>query len=70
MVEWFAVLALGMHVIGVLLFMGGIAWAVRELAVSLVPLESENAYLNFVSDRRRATSPTNERDKLRVAESA
>ncbi len=47
--ETFGILALVMDVAGLLLFMAGIGWAVRELTLSLTPLEEESAYLDVLT---------------------
>jgi hypothetical protein len=44
--------ALGMEVLGTLLFLAGLGWAVREMSLSIVPLEEESAYLEAVTARR------------------
>lgn len=44
--------ALGTEVLGTLLFLTGLGWAVREMLLSIVPLEEESAYLESLTARR------------------
>jgi len=60
--------ALGMGVLGVSLFVAGLGWAMRELTLSLTPLEEENAYLEIVKAHKKAKSQGGNR--LKVADSA
>lgn len=66
--EWIGTAALGMGVLGVVLFVTGLLWAKRELALSLEPLEAEKEHLKIVTDlylkKSRGAKP------LKVAESA
>ena len=50
------VVALGMHVVGLCLFLAGIGLAIRELTLSLVPLEEENAFLEVLTIQHLARS--------------
>lgn len=63
----FSVIALGMHFIGLLLFLSGIGWAIRELTLSITPLDEENAYLESVTANHMSKLHGK---KLRIAESA
>lgn len=47
--ERFSTAAVGMHFVGLLLFLAGISWAVRELTLSITPVDEENAYLETVT---------------------
>ena len=51
---WFGVAAVGTGVLGIALFLSGIGLAMRELSLSLAPLEEENAYLEVVKSDRLA----------------
>ena len=62
-----SMIALGMHFIGLLLFLSGIGWAIRELTLSLTPLDEENAYLESVTANHMAKLNVK---KLKLAESA
>lgn len=66
--ESVGVVALGMHVLGVSLFLAGIGWAVRELTLSLTPLEEESAYLDALTAQHKARPQSGQ--KVRVAKSA
>jgi hypothetical protein len=57
-------LAIGIYVLGVLLFIAGIGWAIRELALSLIPLEEESACLNLLTAQHQAKSQVETRPKL------
>jgi hypothetical protein len=59
--------ALAMHVTGLLLFAAGIGWAIRELTLSLIPLEEENAYLGVFTTQRQTPFDT---PRSRAAKSA
>lgn len=48
--------ALGMEALGTLLFLSGLGWAVREMLLSIDPLEEESAYLDAVCKHRLATA--------------
>lgn len=52
--ESLGVVALGIHVLGLCLFFVGVGWAMRELTLSLTPLEEESAYLETLTNRRLA----------------
>lgn len=54
--DWLGTAALGMGIIGIGLFLGGLIWAMRELSLSLSPLEQENAHLNVVTAHYLAKS--------------
>jgi hypothetical protein len=43
-----------MHVLGLCLFLAGIGWAIRELTLSLMPLEEENTFLETLTARHLA----------------
>jgi hypothetical protein len=60
--------ALGTGLLGVCLFLVGLGWAMRELGLSLSPLEEESDYLEIVMAHARAKSHGGKR--LKVAESA
>lgn len=63
----FSMIALGMHFIGLSLFLSGIGWAIRELTLSITPLDEENAYLESVTANHMARLHGK---KLKIAESA
>lgn len=48
--EWMGTAALGMAIAGVSLFIIGLAWAMRELGLSLEPLEAEKRHLKIVTE--------------------
>jgi hypothetical protein len=60
--------ALGMHVVGVILFIAGIGWAIRELTMSLTPLEEESACLEVLTTHYKARPGS--RKTFRVAKRA
>ena len=60
--------AIVMGAIGNILFLTGLGWAMRELMLSLSPLEEESSYLNVVSDHYSKTPSVEKR--LTIAESA
>ena len=66
--EWFGMVALGMDFLGLCFFLVGLGWAVRELTLSLTPLEEETAYLQVLTAHHLAKSQ--ERKGLKVAKSA
>lgn len=66
--EGVGMVALGMGVLGVSLFLVGLGWAMRELTLSLTPLEEESAYLEVLTAHHLAKSPSGKR--LTIAESA
>lgn len=41
----FGAVAVAMHLVGLLLFVSGIAWAMRELRMSISPLDEEHAFI-------------------------
>jgi len=43
--EDFSVVALTMHIIGLLLFVAGVCWAIGELALSISPVDEQSTYL-------------------------
>jgi hypothetical protein len=57
-------LAFGVYVLGVLLFIAGICWAIRELALSLIPLEEESACLDLLTAQHQAKSEGEKNLKL------
>lgn len=65
---WFGTIALGTGLVGITLFLSGIGLAMRELSLSLIPLEEENAYLEVVKSHRLAK--LNTAKALKIAESA
>lgn len=65
---WAGAVALGMHVLGLGLFLAGVGWAIRELTLSLTPLEEESAYLEILTVRHLAKSQGVQ--KVKVAKSA
>lgn len=54
--ETVGVIALATHLIGLVLFAGGIGWALRELVLSLSPLEEESNFLASLTIQRQAQS--------------
>jgi len=54
--EWSGVVAIVMHILGLFLFLAGIVCAIRELTLSLTPLEEESEYLEIVTAHRLAKS--------------
>jgi len=66
----FSAVALGMHFVGLLLFLAEIGWAIRELALSITPLDEENAYLETVSANHLAKCRSGKSQPYRIAESA
>lgn len=48
--DWIATAALGMWILGVLLFIVGLSWAMWELSLSLEPLEAEKQHLKVVTE--------------------
>lgn len=51
--ERIGIAAFAMHALGILLFLTGAGWAIRELSISLIPLEEESAYLEILTSRQR-----------------
>ena len=47
--EWIGMVALGTDILGIALFLVGLGWAMRELTLSLIPLEEESAYLEVLT---------------------
>ena len=66
--EWVSMAAFGMGMVGVTLFLVGLAWAMRELSLSLTPLEEESEHLKVVTAHYLAKSRMGR--KLKIAESA
>jgi hypothetical protein len=66
--EWFGAAALGMGILGIFLFVVGLACAMWELSHSLEPLEAEKEHLKVVTAIYLAKS--RRAKKLQVAESA
>ena len=66
--KWVGMVALGMGLLGVCLFLVGLGWAMRELGLSLSPLEEESDYLEIVMAHKKAKPQGGKR--LKVAESA
>lgn len=52
--EGVGIIALGTGVLGVFLFLAGLGWAMKELTLSLTPLEEETAYLDALATHRSA----------------
>ncbi len=52
--EGVGVVALGTGVLGVALFLAGLGWAMKELTLSLSPLEEETAYLDALATHQSA----------------
>lgn len=66
--EWIGMVALGMGFLGLSLFLAGLGWAMRELTLSLTPLEEENTYLEVLTANQLAKSAGENR--LKVAKRA
>lgn len=66
--QWVGMVALGMGVLGMFLFLVGLGWAMWELRLSLTPLEEESAYLKALTALHLAKSQGGKR--LRIAERA
>ena len=66
--EWIGMVALGMGFLGISLFLVGLGWAIRELTLSLTPLEEETAYLEVLTAHYMAKSQGGH--KLKIADSA
>ena len=66
----FNVVALAMHFLGLSLFLAGIGWAIRELTLSITPLDEENAYLQTVTVDHLAKLHVSKEKKYKIAESA
>ena len=62
--EWIGMVALGMGFLGVSLFLVGLGWAMRELTLSLAPLEEESAYLEVLTAHHLAKSQDEKRLKI------
>jgi hypothetical protein len=60
--------AIVMHVLGLSLFLVGVVWAIRELTLSLTPLEEESSYLETLTVHHLAKAQSGKR--LRMAKSA
>lgn len=63
---WVGVVAVGTGVLGVVLFLAGLGWAMRELTLTLSPLEEETAYLDALTAHRSAQARGGRR--LKIAE--
>lgn len=66
--ESVGMVALGMGFLGLSLFLVGLMWAMRELAISLTPLEEETAYLQVLTAHHLAKWQSGK--GLKVAKSA
>jgi len=66
--EWAGIVALGTGFLGLSLFLAGLGWAMRELGLSLTPLEEESAYLKVLTAHHVAKSQYGK--GLKLAESA
>lgn len=64
--EGVGVVALGTGLLGVALFLAGIGWAMKELTLSLTPLEEETAYLDALATHHSAKARGGRR--LKIAE--
>ena len=62
--ESVGMIALGMHVLGLLLFFAGICWAIWELRLSLTPLDEERAYLEIWTAHQVAMSKRHQQIKI------
>lgn len=67
--EWIGRVSLGMGFLGLSLFLVGLGWAMRELTLSLTPLEEESAYLKVLTAHDLAKSQSG-KQRLKVAERA
>ena len=61
------VVALAADVIGLILFASGIGWALKELVLSLSPLEEESSYLKSLADEQQNRANNQERDFIKAA---
>lgn len=66
----FNLVALTMHFIGLSLFLAGIGWAIRELTLSITPLDEENAYLQTVTADHLAKLHVSKEQKPKMADAA
>jgi hypothetical protein len=66
--EWIGIAALGMGFLGESLFLVGVGWAMREMRLSLTPLEEENVFLKAYTAHQLTKSQG--RKRLEIAESA
>jgi hypothetical protein len=66
--EGSGVIALGMGILGVSLFLLALGWAMRELSISLTPLDEESSYLKVLTTQRLVTLRVGK--PLKIAESA
>jgi hypothetical protein len=62
--EWMGMIALGMHFIGLCLFLVGLGWAMRELTLSVTPLEEESAYLKVLTAHHLEKSRSGHKPRL------
>ncbi len=60
--------AIGMQILGLILFAAGIGWAIQELTLSLTPLEEESAYLEILTMHHQ--SRTGGSSEIRVAKAS
>lgn len=66
--QWLGMAALGVGVLGVVLFLAGLGWAMRELSHSLRPLEDESDRLKVVATHYLRKSK--DMSQFKIAESA
>lgn len=66
----FNFVALAMHFVGLSLFLAGIGWAIRELTLSITPLDEENAYLQTVTADHLAKLHVSKEQKPKMADAA
>ena len=66
----FNLAALTMHFVGLSLFLAGIGWAIRELTLSITPLDEENAYLQTVTADHLAKLHVSNVKKPKMADAA
>ncbi|MBA4015664.1 MAG: hypothetical protein C0483_00605 [Pirellula sp.] len=66
----FNVAALAMHFVGLLLFLAGLGWAIRELTLSITPLDEENAFLQTVTADHLAKLHVSKEQKPKLADAA
>lgn len=67
--EPLGMVALAMHFLGLVLCFVGIGWAIRELTLSLTPLQEESAYLDILTTQHLARSQ-NRRQSIDAARAA
>ena len=66
----FNLAALAMHFVGLFLFLAGIGWAIRELTLSITPLDEENAYLQTITADHLAKLHVSKEQKPKMADAA